>query len=224
MSYKLAILLPCRDILHTAFAYDLARLTAYWSARHVPNGGALHLFTSQGTLIADQRQNLILEALNAGADYVMWLDTDMRFPKEIVDRLHAHGQDVVACNYSTRRMPCKQVAFGDMTCRSLVYTNADSTGLEEVYAIGMGAMLERTSVYRKLGLPFFSIGYSQAAQDFFGEDVFHCHRLRDAGVKVHVDHDTSKLVKHIGTFEYSNEHAEAHKEIVAAEGKQTEAA
>jgi len=224
MSYRLAILLPCRDIVHTSFAYDLARLTAYWSARHVPNGGALHLYTSQGTLIADQRQNLVIEALKVEADYVMWLDTDHRFPKDIVDRLHAHGKDVVACNYSTRRLPCKPIAFKDHHCRSLVYTKADSTGLEEVYAIGMGAMLERASVYRKLALPFFSIGYSQAAQDFFGEDVFHCHKLRDAGVSVFVDHDVSKEVKHIGNFEFGNEHAEAHMEIVAAEGVQTVAA
>jgi len=220
MSYRLAILLPCRDILHTAFAYDLARLTAFWSAKHVPNGGALHLFTSQGTLIADQRQNLVIEALKVKADYVMWLDTDMRFPKEIVDRLHAHDKDVVACNYSTRRLPCKPVAFSDKSCRTLVYTKADSSGLEEAYAVGMGAMLERTSVYKKLGLPFFQIGYSQSAQDFFGEDVYHCHKLNEAGVKVYVDHDTSKLVKHIGNFEFGNEHAEAHMQIVEAEGVQ----
>ena len=84
----------------------------------------------------------------------------------------------------------------------------------------MGAMLERASVYKKLGLPFFSIGYSQAAQDFFGEDVFHAHKLREAGVKIYVDHDVSKEVKHIGNFEFSNEHAEAHQEIVKAEGVQ----
>lgn len=224
MSYKLAILLPCRDILHSAFAYDLARLTAYWSAKHVPHGGALHLFTSQGTLIADQRQSLVLEALKVEADYVLHLDTDMRFPKDIVDRFHAHGKDVVAANYSTRRLPCKPVAFADQTCSNLVYTKEDSTGLEEVYAVGMGAMLERCDVYKKLALPFFSIGYSQSAHDFFGEDVYHAHKLREAGVKLFVDHDVSKQVRHIGNFEFSNEHAAAHQEIVEAEGKQRSAA
>jgi hypothetical protein len=207
-------------MVNTGFTYDLARLSAYWSAKHVPNGGKLYLFTSAGTLIADQRQSLMFEALKVKADYVMWLDTDMRFPKDIVDRMHAHGKDVVAANYSTRRLPCKPVAFADAGCRNLVYTKADSTGLEEVYAIGMGAMLERTEAYKKLGLPFFSIGYSQSAQDFFGEDVYHCHKLREAGIKVYVDHDVSKEVKHIGMFEYGNEHAEAHMDFVKAEGVQ----
>lgn len=214
MSYKLAICLPCRDILHTSFAYDLARLTAYWSAKHVPKGGSLMLYTSQGTLIADQRQSLVIEALNANADYILFLDTDMRFPKDLVDRLHAHGKEIVAANYSTRRVPAKPVAFANDRCDDLVYTTKDSTGLEEVAAVGMGAMLESTEVYKKLGLPFFTIGYSQAAGDFFGEDVFHCRKARDAGFKVFIDHDVSKEVRHIGSFEFTFEHAEACKDII----------
>lgn len=217
MSYTLAILLPSRDILHTAFAYDLARLTAYWSAKHVPKGGRLHLFNSMGTLICDQRQNLIIEALNAKADYVLWLDSDHRFPKDLVDRLHAHGKEIVAANYSTRRVPAKPVAFANDRCDELVYTHADSTGLEEVAAVGMGAMLESTEVYKKLGLPFFTIGYSQAAGDFFGEDVFHCRKAREAGFKVHIDHDVSKEVRHIGSFEFSYEHAAACRDIIEKE-------
>lgn len=223
MSYRLAILLPCRDILHTAFAYDLARLTANWSAQHIPKGGSLHLFTSHGTLIADQRQNLVLEALRVNADYMLHLDTDMRFPKDLVDRLHAHQQPIVACNYSTRRVPAKPVAFANDRCDELVYTTKDSTGLQEVKAVGMGAMLESTAVYKKLGLPFFTIGYSQAAGDFFGEDVFHCRKAREAGFKVLIDHDVSKEVRHIGSLEFTHEHAEACREIVLAEGRQTAA-
>lgn len=215
MSYSLAILLPSRDMVSMGFTYDLARLTAYWSAKHVPHGGKLHLFNSQGTLIADQRQNLIIEAINAKADYVLWLDTDMRFPKDIVDRLHAHGKDIVAANYSTRRVPAKPVAYADEGCDELVYTTKDSTGLKEVYAVGMGAMLENTAVYRKLGLPFFTIGYSQAAGDFFGEDVFHCRQVREAGFNVFIDHDVSKEVRHIGSFEFTFEHAEACKDIIS---------
>ena len=220
MSYTLAILVPSRDIVAMGFTYDLARLCAYWSAKHVPRGGKLHLLNSQGTLICDQRQNLVLEALNAGADYVLHVDSDMRFPKDLVDRLHAHGQDIVAANYSTRRVPAKPVAFGDEFCKSLVYTNADSTGLQKVHAVGMGAMLERTDVYKKLKLPFFTIGYSQQAHDFFGEDVFHCKQAQEAGFTVWIDHDVSKEVRHIGSFEFTHEHAAACKEIVEKEGVQ----
>jgi hypothetical protein len=218
---NLAICIPCRDQVCTGFAYDLARLSAYFGARRVPKGDKLFLFTSAGTLIADQRINLAREALNAGADYVLYLDSDMRFPKDGFDRLFAHQKPIVAANYSTRRLPCKPVAFADPICRELVYTNKDSAGIEKVYAVGMGFMLVDTKVFKAMPQPWFQIGYSAESGDFFGEDVFFCHQAAKHGFDTHIDHDVSKEVKHIGNFEFSNEHAEAQREIVEAEGIQT---
>ena len=206
---RLAICLPCRDIVQTGFAYDLARLTAYWSANHVPKGGKLHMFTSSGTLIADQRETLVKEALRVEATHVLWIDTDMRFPKDAVDRLMSHNQPIVAANYATRRLPCKPVAFADKTCTNLIYTKPDSTGLEEVYAVGMGLMLVDTKVYRDLPRPWHHIGFSQKADDFYGEDVYFCHQARAKGYKVFIDHDVSKEVRHIGNFEFTHDHVEA---------------
>lgn len=214
---RLAICMPCRDTLHSAFAYDLARLTAYWSANHVPNGGALHLFTSQGTLIADQREHLVKEALKVNADYVLWLDSDMRFPKDVFDRLAAHDKPIVAANYSTRGLPAKPVAFKNARCNEYVYTVDDSHGLEEVYAVGMGVMLVKTDVYRKIPMPWFQIGYATDTGAFFGEDIHFCHKAARHGFPVMIDHDVSKAVRHIGTFEYTLDHAEACREDVEAE-------
>ena len=214
---RLAICLPCRDHVNTGFAYDLARLTAYWSARHVPNGGALHLFTSAGTLIADQRENLVKEALQVQADWILFLDTDMRFPKDVFDRLAAHDKPIVAANYSTRGLPAKPVAFKNALCDEHVYTTADSKGLEEVYAVGMGVMLIKAEVFLKTPMPWFQIGYASGTGNFFGEDIHFCHKAAKHGFKTLIDHDLSKIVKHIGTFEYTLDHAEACREDVEAE-------
>lgn len=214
---RLAICLPCRDHVNTGFAYDLARLTAYWSARHVPNGGALHLFTSAGTLIADQRENLVKEALQVKADWILFLDTDMRFPKDVFDRLAAHDKPIVAANYSTRGLPAKPVAFKNALCNEYVYTVADSHGLEEVYAVGMGVMLIKAEVFLKTPMPWFQIGYASGTGNFFGEDIHFCHKAARHGFKTLIDHDLSRIVKHIGTFEYTLDHAEACREDVEAE-------
>ena len=214
---RLAICLPCRDIVQTGFAYDLARLTAYWSARYVPQGGALHLFTSAGTLIADQRENLVKEALNVNADWILFLDTDMRFPKDVFDRLSAHDKPIVAANYSTRGLPAKPVAFKNARCNEYVYTTADSKGLEEVYAVGMGVMLIKAEAVRNIPMPWFQIGYAAGTGNFFGEDIHFCHKAAQHGFKTLIDHDVSKIVKHIGTFEYTLDHAEACREDVEAQ-------
>lgn len=214
---RLAICLPCRDIVQTGFAYDLARLTAYWSARYVPQGGALHLFTSAGTLIADQRENLVKEALKVNADWILFLDTDMRFPKDVFDRLSAHDKPIVAANYSTRGLPAKPVAFTNARCDEYVYTTSDSKGLEEVYAVGMGVMLIKAEAVRNIPMPWFQIGYAAGTGNFFGEDIHFCHKAAQHGFKTMIDHDVSKIVKHIGTFEYTLDHAEACREDVEAQ-------
>jgi hypothetical protein len=214
---RLAVCLPCRDIVQTGFAYDLARLTAFWSAKYVPQGGALHLFTSAGTLIADQRENLAKEALKIDADWILFLDTDMRFPKDVFDRLSKHDKPIVAANYSTRGLPAKPVAFRNALCNEYVYTVDESRGLEEVYAVGMGVMLIKAEVFRNTPMPWFQIGYASATGHFFGEDIHFCHKAAKHGYKTLIDHDLSKIVKHIGTFEYTLDHAEACREDVEAE-------
>lgn len=214
---RLAVCLPCRDIVQTGFAYDLARFTAYWSARHVPAGGALHLFTSAGTLIADQRENLAKEALKVNADWVLTLDSDMRFPKNVFDRLAAHDKPIVAANYSTRGLPAKPVAFSNARCNEYVYTTESSRGLEEVYAVGMGVMLIKAEVFKQTPMPWFQIGYATDTGNFFGEDIHFCHKAAKHGFKTMIDHDVSREVRHIGSFEFTLDHAEACRDDVEKE-------
>ena len=64
-----------------------------------------------GTLIADQRMKLARMALEGGADYLLFLDSDMRFPANAVRQLLKHDKHIVAANYATRRLPVKTVAF-----------------------------------------------------------------------------------------------------------------
>lgn len=206
---KVAICLPCRDMVNTSFAYDFARLCAYWSARHVPSGDQLLIFTSQGTLIVNQRAELAKNAVKAGADYILWLDTDMRFPKDTLDRLLAHKKQIVAANYATRRLPVDTVAFRlhDNGGWETVKTG-DKTGLEKVEAVGMGVMLTDTKVFKEMPQPWFSITYHQNSDEYSGEDIFFCYKANKLGHEVIIDHDLSKEVKHIGTFEFGHEHVD----------------
>lgn len=164
-----------------------------------------------GTLIADQRQKLAMMALQHKADHLLFLDSDMRFPRDLVRRLMAHDKDAVACNYSTRRLPAKPVAWSDFSSQTLLSSH-DRNGVEPVDAVGMGAMLVKSSVFDKLPQPWFQIVYSKSGRAFIGEDIYFCQLAKAHGVTVHVDHDTSKLVRHIGSFEFSHDHVAACQE------------
>jgi cellulose synthase/poly-beta-1,6-N-acetylglucosamine synthase-like glycosyltransferase len=147
-------------------------------------------------------------AIKQKADYVLFLDSDMRFPPNLLEYLMSHDKDIVACNYATRRLPVKTVAFSDFAELKCVYSG-DKTGLEEVDAVGMGAMLIKTEIFKKLPLPWFSISYLPSGNMYIGEDIYFCKLAQANGMKVYVDHDLSKQVKHIGVMEFTHDHAEA---------------
>lgn len=212
MSRSVAVCIPSRDQVHATFAQCLALMAAQWSVAHVPNGGRLLMRQSQGTLIANQRQDLVTGALRDGATHILFLDTDMRFPKDTLDRLLAHGKPIVACNYATRRAPVKTVAFANDHNWDCIYTEPDSTGLAPVAAVGMGVMLIDVEVFRRLALPYFAIGYSRQSDSFVGEDIYFCRLARQAGYDVLIDHDLSKEVAHIGTHDYTLADALAERE------------
>ena len=204
---NVSICIPARDEVATGFAHDLAMLSARWYGSAPPNT-RFDVHIVNGTLIADQRAKLARMALQSGADYALFLDSDMRFPSYLLERLVAHGKDIVACNYATRRLPVKTVAFSDFAALQCIYSH-DRTGLEEVDAIGMGAMLVKTEVFRKLPQPWFNVSYLPSGGMYVGEDIYFCKLAQAHGFKVLVDHDLSKDVKHIGKMEFTHEHAEA---------------
>lgn len=200
---KVAICTPSRDMVHSGFAFDLANLTAHFTAK----GGSINVLNSIGTLIADQRVDLAAMALEQGADWILWLDTDMRFPKDALDRLLAHNEAIVGCNYSTRMLPPEPTATNYKNGEwEKVYTRPESTGLEPVSFLGMGCILTRADVFKKIEHPCFHLGFSTKNNKFIGEDVYFCMKAGDAGFKVMLDHDLSKEIRHIGSLEFRYEH------------------
>ena len=203
---NLSICVPARETVNTGFSYDLAMLAARFYG-NAPAGTTFNLNFLNGTLIADQRTKLAEMSLKQGATHILFLDSDMRFPPNLVDRLARHDEDIVACNYATRRLPVKTVAFSDFSNLSYMYS-IDKTGLEECDAVGMGAMLVKAEVFRKLTYPWFQVHYLPSARMWMGEDMYFCQLAKANGYKVWIDHDMSKDVRHIGSFEFGHEHTE----------------
>ena len=202
---KIAICLPTRDMVHAGFAFDLANMVGNFTAS---GKGQVNILHSNGTLIADQRVDLANMALTQGADWLLWLDTDMRFPKDALSRLLAHEKPIVGCNYSQRVVPPKPTAHNAVGNGefSNVWTNPDSTGLEQVDFLGFGCILTKADVFKKMEKPWFHLGYSTKNYKFIGEDVYFCLNAAKAGFPVLLDHDLSKEIGHIGSFEFRHEH------------------
>lgn len=216
---KVLIGVPARDTVMTGFAHSLAVMMGVSAC--IPDL-EIRLVTQSGTLICDQRAKLAQTCLDDDCDWLMMLDSDMRFPGDTLIRMLQRNEPIVTANYSTRRVPPEPVAFRSIkTCEKL-YTAPESTGLEEVAANGLGVALIHRSVFEAMEKPWFYIPYIPSSDGHWGEDVWFCNQARKAGFATLVDHDLSKSVKHIGIREYDYLDADAVKDEVVAEWRKSQ--
>lgn len=209
---RIAVSVPTQDQLSAGFAYDLARMmTATAHQRHEIE---LRLHFVRDTILPRGRHDLVRLALETDCSHMLFLDSDMRFPKDTLVRLLAHEEPVVAANYTRRRMPLTPVASDD--AGAPVFVEPDVEGLVPVAVTGFGVMLVDLDVFRQIPAPWFQIGYSAGAGAYAGEDVYFCSLVREHGLSVLVDNTLSREVTHLGEIEYRSEHALHIRELAGA--------
>ena len=197
---RLAVCIPCRDTLHSMFAYNLAQLVQSCNHTKLP----VNIYMEIGSLISQQRQNLAENAIKNGATHILWLDSDMLFPSNVAETLLSHQLDIVCCNYSTRSFPFKGVAYTDVgnwnSWKPAVNTD---DRFFEVEGIGFGCMLVNVNVFNTLGLPWFDVTWESKFREFIGEDFYFCKKAREAGYKIMVDTVLSRQIGHIGSSRFN---------------------
>lgn len=183
---------PTRGQIEAWTASDIAYLM-----RHSPD---TEWAISFGTLIANNRTLLVHTAVKAKASHILFIDTDMRFPPDALERLLAHKKDIVGANY-------KQRTRDEWAARKdgKFISSKTKKGLAQVDTLGLGMILIDTTVFtgklRSLPPNCFSQPFDASVGTFVGEDVFFCTIAIEQGFQIWVDHDLSKEMKHIGSVE-----------------------
>jgi len=194
---KLSILVPTREIVHTHFAFSLTQL--YKTTSEVID---TYLFFDSSSILLNQREKLIEEAKSINSDYVLWLDSDMVFPSTAALRLLNHNKDIVGCNYLKRTKPLKPVAYKNIGDWDSYLPLTIHDDLVEVEGVGMGCILMKTEIFKKIQKPYFEFTYNKESDDWLGEDFNLLTKLREKGFKVYIDTVLSTELKHIGTYAY----------------------
>ena len=179
---------PTRDNVSAGFTADLVKLT-----RRHPDARWAAL---TGIYISNLRQMGVKLAQEAGASHILFIDSDMRFPDNTLDRLLDANQPIVAANYVQRTAPQWWTARRDGSWMSSV----ERSGLQEVDAVGFGVMLIHMPVFDVLARPWFDTPYD--GHNHHGEDFYFCHKAINAGFSVWIDHDLSQSVRHQGMVEH----------------------
>lgn len=197
---SVSVCIPSQDHCAAWFAYDLARLVGY----SVAQGLGVNVCLCKTAYLPSMRRELAKLAIGSGADSLLFLDSDMRFPKDALVRLLRHKEPIVAASYSMRRLPLAPVAFDGYTQGQLHYVANDAEGLEEVASVGMGCFLIDLDVFKKLDEPWFANEYDAALDDYIGEDVHFCRKAREAGYRILVDAKLTNEMGHLGEWNFTN--------------------
>lgn len=175
---KVLIAVPCMDQVPAQFAQCLATLTKVESSV---------VAFQIGSLVYTSRNNLAAIAIEQGADYIFWLDSDMMFAPDTLVRMFddlKHG-DIVSGLYFRRVAPFTPVIYNklDIDDAGRCTFEEPKEIPDEVFEIegcGFGCVLMPTDiamdVMAKYGAPFTPIGGT-------GEDLSFCWRARQLGYK-----------------------------------------
>jgi hypothetical protein len=195
---SVSILVPTKDTVYSHFSYSLSNMIKLTTQMGIET----HLFFDASTILINQRESLIKQAIEVGSEWVLWLDSDMMFPPSVLMRLLAHNEDLVGCNYMKRSYPFKTVAFTDTSDWENWIPIQYSNELVEAEAVGMGCVLMRTKLFKELQKPYFEYTYQPKTEDWGGEDFTLFKKFNKLGHKLKIDMNLSNEIYHIGTFAY----------------------
>ena len=194
MEPKIMIAVPCMDQVPTPFCQSMSMIQKV---------GETAVAYQMGSLIYTSRNELAAKAVQIGADYVFWLDSDMVFEADTLRRMYKtlteNNLDILTGLYFRRVPPYSPVLFDklEMTDKGCEWTDWKDKplpeGLFEVGGCGFGCVLMKTDVFFDVQGKF---------QDMFGpinrvgEDLSFCWRARECGYKIICD--PSIICGHVG--------------------------
>jgi hypothetical protein len=168
------------------------------------------------------RSVLASNALADGFDEMMWIDSDVAFNPDDIERLRAHQQPFVCGIYAKKSKP-------EFACDFLPGTGqvvfGQGGGLREIRYCGFGFVLVRRAVFQAVREQFRMLNCNQrfgrpvtpyfmpmivpdgVGQWYLSEDYAFCERARQCGFKILAD--TAVRLWHIGRHGYTWEDVSA---------------
>lgn len=146
---------------------------------------------ARGQSPARNRNLMIEQGLQHDITHFMFIDDDVSFGPDLLDRLLKHkDKDVVTALYLMRSYPHQPIIFDFANekgeCAHHFPVNDD---LVEIVACGLGACLIRREVFEKLEKPWIRLG--ELELDHWCDDIGFFRRVREAGFKMYCDLSTT---------------------------------
>ena len=153
------------------FCKSLALMCSYFAQNRVEDCDCqrLSILTARGSMLVDLRHRLTGMAVKAGCTHILYLDSDMSFPKDTLNKMLKEGMPVLLLNCTTRNDPPQPTAF-DVDQERL--DSRGKVGVQRVSHGGMAVMLVETEVVKRLTPPLFMMDWIPDMKAYCGEDVY----------------------------------------------------
>lgn len=204
---KLFIAVPCMDQLPARFCQSLAMLQ---------RAGDTVVGFEISSLVYTARNSLVEKAIKADADWMLWLDSDMVFSPDFLNRMlkiaEENNLDFLSGVYFRRNPPYSTVLYSRLEAinNGCSFNTFESIpdGLFEIEGCGFGGVLMRTEVAMSVAAKF---GRMFDPLPGMGEDLSFCWRVKDCGYKMYCD--SSLEMGHVGYQVITRGHFDAWRQI-----------
>lgn len=198
---KVCVCIPAQQTVLTTFMVDMTNMFFYSR-----NKGIDITFNQMNGCYLDLLRNqLVTSGLATNPDFIMMLDSDMRFPANTMERLIAADKEVIGCNYARRMPPFDPIACTIEDPNKRLDPKTVS-GVGRVSILPTGIMMIKPDIFKRIQYPWFE-NIWRADKKLIGEDVVFCAKVQEqAKTFVHCDHDLSREVAHSGQFDFRFEH------------------
>lgn len=116
-------------------------------------------FSMEGSVITHGRNTCVKKALELGADYIFFIDSDLVFPINAIKRFLEHGKDIVGATYNMRMPPHRTLGRMKLlpgeTDPEQVERRIANGGLHEADEMPGGFMFIKTDVFRRIPKPWY---------------------------------------------------------------------
>lgn len=180
--HEIYVAIPCCESIPVQTVESIVHLKC-------PKGYKLHFRFLEGSLIYDARNILVEDAIKRESEYIFWIDSDMVFEPDIIEKLMKNEVDFVTGIYYRRKPPFSPVVFDTLKVdenRNISFTEFKTipNNYFEIGGCGFGAVLMKTCVAKKV-VDKYHMAFNPLPNA--GEDIAFCLRARGCGYCLYAD-------------------------------------
>lgn len=202
METRILVGIPCLDVIKTPTVASIFSATAM-----LEYPAKLHIQTS--CYVHDARNKIVSRAIEKGFSHIMFVDSDMQFPPDSINRLVKADKDVIGGVYFRRQIPHLPTINSLENDKIVVPYKFPKDQPFKIWAVATGFMLIKIEVVKKIPYPWFGFG-SYKGQSM-GEDVYFCRKVNDHGFQVWAD--PTIPIGHVGEYSYTVRDYDAYQDI-----------